>query len=126
MRCARLSHVRTVEHYFNPYGSYSPNPLVFLSVAAMRSRKARLITEAALPVFSHPLKLAAEIAMLDAIPGGRLEVGFARAFLPHEFARFGISVHESRARLTKAWSRSATSSKRRMSRSRADFTVSET
>jgi len=98
LRCARLSHVRTVEHYFNPYGGYSPNPLVFLSAAAMRSRKARLITGAALPVFSHPLKLAAEIAMLDAISGGRLEVGFARAFLPHEFARFGILVHESRAR----------------------------
>ena len=36
--------------------------------------------------------------MLDAICHGRLEVGFARAFLPHEFARFGVSVDESRAR----------------------------
>ena len=27
-----------------------------------------------------------------------LEVGFARAFLPHEFARFGVSVNESKAR----------------------------
>jgi alkanesulfonate monooxygenase SsuD/methylene tetrahydromethanopterin reductase-like flavin-dependent oxidoreductase (luciferase family) len=36
--------------------------------------------------------------MVDAISGGRLEVGFARAFLPHEFARFGISMDESRAR----------------------------
>lgn len=102
MRCIRLSHVRTVEHYFNPYGGYSPNPLVFLNAAAMCSRTARLITGAALPVFSHPLKLAAEIAMLDAISGGRLEVSFARVFLPHEFARFGISVHESRTRLANA------------------------
>jgi alkanesulfonate monooxygenase SsuD/methylene tetrahydromethanopterin reductase-like flavin-dependent oxidoreductase (luciferase family) len=38
--------------------------------------------------------------MLDAISGGRLEVGFARAFLPHEFQRFGISVNESRQRFT--------------------------
>jgi alkanesulfonate monooxygenase SsuD/methylene tetrahydromethanopterin reductase-like flavin-dependent oxidoreductase (luciferase family) len=36
--------------------------------------------------------------MLDAISHGRLEVGFARAFLPHEFARFGISLDESRER----------------------------
>jgi alkanesulfonate monooxygenase SsuD/methylene tetrahydromethanopterin reductase-like flavin-dependent oxidoreductase (luciferase family) len=92
------SHVRTVEHYFNPYGGYSPNPIVFLSAAAMRSRKARLITGAVLPVFNNPLKLAGEIGMLDAISQGRLEVGFARAFLPHEFARFGVSVNESRAR----------------------------
>ena len=27
-------HVRTVEHYFEPYGGYSPNPIVFLSAAA--------------------------------------------------------------------------------------------
>jgi alkanesulfonate monooxygenase SsuD/methylene tetrahydromethanopterin reductase-like flavin-dependent oxidoreductase (luciferase family) len=53
---------------------------------------------AVLPVFNHPLKLAGEIGMLDAISCGKLEVGFARAFLPHEFARFGVSVHESRER----------------------------
>ncbi len=36
--------------------------------------------------------------MLDAISGGRLDVGFARAFLPHEFRRFGRSPDESMAR----------------------------
>lgn len=25
------SHVRIVEHYFHPYGGYSPNPIVFLT-----------------------------------------------------------------------------------------------
>jgi alkanesulfonate monooxygenase SsuD/methylene tetrahydromethanopterin reductase-like flavin-dependent oxidoreductase (luciferase family) len=57
-----------------------------------------LVTGAVLPVFNHPLKLAGEIGMLDAISGGRLDVGFARAFLPHEFRRFGISSDESVAR----------------------------
>jgi len=90
--------VRTVEHYFHPYGGYSPNPLVFLSAAAAVTRSIRLITGAVLPVFNHPLKLAGEIGMVDAISGGRLEVGFARAFLPHEFGRFAISMDESRAR----------------------------
>jgi alkanesulfonate monooxygenase SsuD/methylene tetrahydromethanopterin reductase-like flavin-dependent oxidoreductase (luciferase family) len=51
-----------------------------------------------LPVFNHPLKLAGEIGMLDAISNGRLDVGFARAFLPHEFRRFGVSPDESYAR----------------------------
>ena len=90
--------VRTVEHYFHPYGGYSPNPLVFLAAAAMRTRRARLITGALLPAFNHPLKIAGEIGMLDAISQGRLEVGFARAFLPHEFAHFGVPLDESRAR----------------------------
>ncbi len=93
-------HVRTVEHYFEEYGGYSPSPIVFLTAAAMRSKRARLVTGAVLPVFNHPLKLAGEIGMLDAISGGRLEVGFARAFLPHEFRRFGVDPDESRARFT--------------------------
>ena len=64
----------------------------------MRTRKARLVTGAVLPAFNNPLKLAGEIGMLDAISSGRLDVGVARAFLPHEFARFGVSLDESRAR----------------------------
>ena len=91
-------HIRTVEHYFNRYGGYSTNPIVFLSAASQRTRDARLITGAILPVFNNPLKVAGEIGMLDAFSGGRLEVGFARAFLPHEYARFGVSLDESVAR----------------------------
>src|SRR4051794_22710953 len=93
-----FTNVRTVEHYFLSYGGYSPDPLIFLSAAAAVTRSLRLVTGAVLPVFNHPLKLAGEIGMLDAISGGRLEVGFARAFLPHEFARFGVTLDESRAR----------------------------
>jgi alkanesulfonate monooxygenase SsuD/methylene tetrahydromethanopterin reductase-like flavin-dependent oxidoreductase (luciferase family) len=93
-----LSHVRTVEHYFTRYGGYSPNPIVFLAAASQRTARARLVTGAILPIFNHPLKMAGEIGMLDAISKGRMEVGFARAFLPHEFRRFGRSLDESRAR----------------------------
>jgi len=93
-----FTHIRIVEHYFHYYGGYSPNPMLFLAAAAQRTRQARLVTGAVLPVFNHPLKLAGEIGMLDAISEGRLDVGFARAFLPHEFRRFGISPNESVAR----------------------------
>jgi len=51
-----------------------------------------------LPVFNNPLKVAGEIGMLDAFSGGRVEIGFARAFLPHEYARFRVSLDESVAR----------------------------
>ncbi len=94
------TNVRTVEHYFLPYGGYSPNPHIFLTAASQRTKKARLVTGAILPVFNHPLKMAGEIGMLDSISGGRLECGFARAFLPHEFERFGIPLDESRERFT--------------------------
>jgi alkanesulfonate monooxygenase SsuD/methylene tetrahydromethanopterin reductase-like flavin-dependent oxidoreductase (luciferase family) len=94
----RYHHVRTVEHYFLPYGGYSPNPIVFLAAASQVTRTARLVTGAVLPAFNNPLKIAGELGMLDALSDGRLDAGFARAFLPHEFAHFGIDMDESRAR----------------------------
>jgi alkanesulfonate monooxygenase SsuD/methylene tetrahydromethanopterin reductase-like flavin-dependent oxidoreductase (luciferase family) len=93
-----FTHARIVEHYFHPYGGYSPNPMLFLSALSQRTTTMRLVTGAVLPVFNHPLKLAGEIGMIDAISNGRIDVGFARAFLPHEFRRFGISPDESYAR----------------------------
>ena len=93
-----FTHARAVEHYFERYGGYSPNPIVFLAALSQRTKMMRLVTGAVLPIFNHPLKLAGEIGMLDANSGGRLDVGFARAFLPHEFRRFGLSPDESQAR----------------------------
>ena len=93
-----FTQVRTVEHYFEPYGGYSPAPHIFLTAASQRTKNARLLTGAVLPVFNHPLKIAGEIGMLDAISNGRLDCGFGRAFLPHEFQRFDRSMDESRAR----------------------------
>ena len=40
------THARSVEHYFERYGGYSPNPIVFLSAAAARTKKMRLVTGA--------------------------------------------------------------------------------
>src|ERR1700720_4079385 len=93
-----FTNIRIVEHYFHHYGGCSAHTMLFFAPAAQRTRLARLVTGAVLPAFNHPLKLAGEIGMLDAISGGRLDVGFARAFLPHEFRRFGRSPDESVAR----------------------------
>jgi natural product biosynthesis luciferase-like monooxygenase protein len=90
--------VKTVEHYFHDYGGHSPNPIVLLSAIAARTRRIRLITGAVIPAFNHPIKLAGELAMLDNISNGRLDAGFGRAFIPREFAAFGVKMDESRAR----------------------------
>src|ERR1700719_2893624 len=87
-----FKHARTVEHYFERYGGYSPNPIVFLSALSQRTKVMRLVTGAVLPVFNHPLKLAGEIGMLDGISCGRREGGLARALLPPEVVRFRGSV----------------------------------
>lgn len=92
------SHVRTVEHYFRPYGGMTPNPIVFLTAVAARTSRVRLVTGAVIPSFNHPIKIAGETGMLDCISNGRLDVGFGRAFLPEEFDAFQRDMDDSRAR----------------------------
>ena len=90
--------IKTVEHYFHDYGGHTPNPIVLLSAVAACTRRIRVITGAVIPAFNHPIKLAGELAMLDNLSGGRLDVGFGRAFIPKEFEVFGVGMAESRAR----------------------------
>ncbi|XEC28056.1 LLM class flavin-dependent oxidoreductase [Streptomyces fradiae] len=93
-----FEHAQCVEHYFSPYGGYMPDPVTFLTAAAARTSRIRIGTGAVIPAFTHPLKLAGKLAMLDNLSHGRLDVGFGRAFLPQEFEAFGIDIDESRAR----------------------------
>ena len=44
-----FTQVRTVEHYFEPYGGYSPPPHVFLTAASQRTSRARRLTGAQAP-----------------------------------------------------------------------------
>ena len=90
--------VKTVQHSFLDCGGPSPNPGVFLSAIAARTKRIRLITGAVIPAFHHPAHLGGDLAMLDNMSSGRLDAGFGRAFLPKEFEVFGVPMEESRAR----------------------------
>jgi natural product biosynthesis luciferase-like monooxygenase protein len=96
------SSIKTVEHSFFDYGGHSPNPCVFLSAIAARTRRIRLITGAVIPAFHHPAHLGGELAMLDNLSHGRLDAGFGRAFLPKEFEVYGVPMEESRPRFEEA------------------------
>ncbi|WP_436775934.1 LLM class flavin-dependent oxidoreductase [Yinghuangia sp. YIM S09857] len=93
-----FDHVQTVEHYFSAYGGYCPDPVTLLAAIAARTRRIRVVTGAVVPAFTHPVKLAGKLAMLDNLSHGRLDVGFGRAFLPEEFAAFGVPMAQSRSR----------------------------
>jgi natural product biosynthesis luciferase-like monooxygenase protein len=92
------SSIKTVEHSFYDYGGHSPNPCVFLSAIAARTRRIRLITGAVIPAFHHPAHLGGDLAMLDNMSRGRLDAGFGRAFLPKEFEVYGVPMSQSRER----------------------------
>jgi len=90
--------IKTVEHSFFDYGGHSPNPCVFLSAVAARTKRIRLVTGAVIPAFHHPAHLGGDLAMLDNMSNGRLDAGFGRAFLPKEFEVYGVPMSESRER----------------------------
>ncbi|HEY3116988.1 MAG TPA: LLM class flavin-dependent oxidoreductase, partial [Chloroflexota bacterium] len=87
---------KCVEHYFHDYGGHTPSPIVLLSAISARTKRLRPITGAVIPAFNNPIKLAAELAMLDNLSGGRLDVGFGRAFIPKEFDAFHVNMDDSR------------------------------
>jgi len=93
-----LHFVKMTEHYLHAYGGYCPSPIAFLSAVASRTKDIRLMTGGILPVFHHPIQLASETSMLDAISGGRAEIGFARAYMPYEFDAFKVNLDGSRER----------------------------
>jgi alkanesulfonate monooxygenase SsuD/methylene tetrahydromethanopterin reductase-like flavin-dependent oxidoreductase (luciferase family) len=95
---AGMATVKITEHYAQPYGGYCPDPLLFLTAVAQRTRTIRLMTGCLLPAFHHPVQLACRIAQADVLCGGRLDIGLARAFLPTEFQLLGIDIDESRSR----------------------------
>ncbi|HEY3919551.1 MAG TPA: LLM class flavin-dependent oxidoreductase [Stellaceae bacterium] len=76
------------EHHSTPLGM-APSPSVFLSAVAQRTTRLRFGPLVYLLPLYHPLRLAEEIAMLDHLSQGRLEVGIGRGRSPIELMLYG-------------------------------------
>lgn len=76
------------EHHSTPLGM-APSPSVFLSAVAQRTTRLRFGPMVYLLPLYHPIRLAEEIAMLDHLSGGRLEVGVGRGRSPIELMLYG-------------------------------------
>src|SRR5919108_2386646 len=85
------------EHHFIEYG-LSVSPAVVAAAAAMRTRRVRIGLAAAILPFHDPIRLAEELAMVDVLSGGRLDVGVGRGNRPVEFEGYRIPQIESRER----------------------------
>jgi alkanesulfonate monooxygenase SsuD/methylene tetrahydromethanopterin reductase-like flavin-dependent oxidoreductase (luciferase family) len=83
------------EHHLTPLDA-APCPSVFLAAAAQHTTQIRLIPLVYLLPFHHPLRLIEEVAMLDALSGGRLEVGVGRGIAPPEHEMWGLDPQDSR------------------------------
>jgi alkanesulfonate monooxygenase SsuD/methylene tetrahydromethanopterin reductase-like flavin-dependent oxidoreductase (luciferase family) len=78
------------------------SPLLCLAAIARRTRRLRLATTSLLLPIHHPLRIAAEIATLDHLSGGRVIVGLGRGFRAPLFDAFGIDPATKRDRFDHA------------------------
>ncbi len=93
-----LDSVWVAEHHFCTYGGDIPNPPLFLAALAQRTKRMRIGTGGVALPLNKPLQTAEQLAMVDAMSGGRLEIGVVRAFLNFEYEALNVDMGESRER----------------------------
>ena len=84
------------EHHFAIYGMLG-NPMIFAASVAERTRTMKIGTAIMVVPFQHPLRVAEDAAMVDALSNGRLLLGLGRGYQPPEFEGFGLAQSDSRA-----------------------------
>jgi alkanesulfonate monooxygenase SsuD/methylene tetrahydromethanopterin reductase-like flavin-dependent oxidoreductase (luciferase family) len=85
------------EHHFSTYG-YLSRPLTFALHLADKTKRLRIGTAVIVLPLHHPLVVAEEIATVDLLSGGRLDIGLGRGYQRYEFERLGVELDESRPR----------------------------
>ena len=79
------------EHHFVDDG-YLPSWIPVAAAMAARTKQVRFSCDVCLLPFNHPVRLAEDLAVLDNISGGRVEMGVGMGYAPHEFRGFGMPV----------------------------------
>ncbi|MGH8633148.1 MAG: LLM class flavin-dependent oxidoreductase [Burkholderiales bacterium] len=85
------------EHHFSTYG-YLSRPVQLATYIAAKTTRLRVGTAVIVVPLHHPLVVAEEIATLDLVSGGRLDVGLGRGYQQYEFERFGLELEAGRSR----------------------------
>lgn len=89
-----------VEQHFQAQLSALPAPLLLLAAIAERTRRLRLGTAILQLPLSHPMRIAEEVATLDVLSAGRVELGLGRGANPSHFSGYGLRIEDNRERLS--------------------------
>jgi alkanesulfonate monooxygenase SsuD/methylene tetrahydromethanopterin reductase-like flavin-dependent oxidoreductase (luciferase family) len=98
------------EHHGSDDG-YCPSPLVLAAAICGRTRSLRVLVAALVLPLHDPIRLAEDLAVLDLVSGGRVDLVIGAGYRPEELAMFGRTldervalVEEGVAVLRSAWS----------------------
>ncbi|MCZ6656794.1 MAG: LLM class flavin-dependent oxidoreductase [Gammaproteobacteria bacterium] len=81
------------EHHFVDDG-YLPSWIPVAGAMSSVTERVRFGTDICLMPFNHPIRLAEDLAVLDNLSGGRVELGVGMGYAPHEFRGFGFPVSQ--------------------------------
>jgi alkanesulfonate monooxygenase SsuD/methylene tetrahydromethanopterin reductase-like flavin-dependent oxidoreductase (luciferase family) len=96
-----LDEVWLGEHRFSRHGLLS-GFFSFAGHVAARTSRLRIGTAVVVLPLHNPILVAEELAMLDVLSGGRLEVGVGSGYQRQEFDGVGVDIEESRGRFREA------------------------
>ena len=81
------------EHHFQD-NQWSPSLLPILGAIAARTSTLRIGTNLIVAPYHHPIRLAEDVATVDLLSGGRLDVIVGTGSIRSEFDTFGIAPGE--------------------------------
>src|SRR3954452_11889274 len=89
------------EHHFTNIGQVSAT-LTLLTFIAARTTRLRLGTAILVLPWHNPVLLAEQVATLDLLSCGRLDLGVGKGYRHNEFKGFAIPIEEADARFEEA------------------------
>src|SRR5215831_3053698 len=91
------------EHYFTGESVYNDS-LLFAAALAMKTSRIRIGFAVVQTPFHHPVRLAVQLALLDNLSRGRIDVGIGKGtvYNEYEFIGHGLRSHDSRERMEEA------------------------
>lgn len=95
-------HFAAPRNPLDPQGAGIPSvvssPLIFATAIAARTSRLRVGTGVLVLPLGHPVRMAEEVATLDNISRGRLDLGIGRSGFPRAYQGYNIPYGESRER----------------------------
>jgi alkanesulfonate monooxygenase SsuD/methylene tetrahydromethanopterin reductase-like flavin-dependent oxidoreductase (luciferase family) len=92
-----FDHAFCVEHHFRPDESWMSSPSLYAVGAGARTRRLRIGPMGYIVPLYHPLRLAEDIAIVDQMLGGRMELGLVPGINADYFRPFGLDYSQRKS-----------------------------